>query len=120
MKKLSEYKDEEALDLLADLLDPISVIAGDEEFRKAIGGNKRLAAVRIALKKYKPQVMEILAACEGIPVEEYHCNLLTAPMRLLDILMDKDLITGFTSQVREMKQGESSGPATVNTEGGEN
>lgn len=115
MKKLSEYRDEEALDLLADLLEPISALSADEDFRAAFSSGKRMKAAKIALKNHKPEVMQILAACEGVPVEEYHCNILSVPLRFMELVSDKELVTGFTSQVQRMASTPS-GPVTENTE----
>lgn len=110
MKRLSEYKDEQALDLLADLIEPASCIIADENVAEALKAGKRMAAVKTAIKGHKPEVMELLAVMEGVPVEEYHCNVLTVPMRLLEILNDEELMAVFTSQVQEIKGKESSGP----------
>ena len=119
-KKLSEYKDEEALDLLADLLEPVSIIMADDDFKEAMRGGNRMKAAKIALKRYKEQVFEILAVFDGVPIEEYHCNLLTAPLQLIEILSDRELMMGFTSQAQEMKQNASSGPVMENTGENEN
>lgn len=120
MRKLSEYKDEEALDLLADILEPAIKIFADPAFAGAIITNKRVTAVKIAAKNHKREVMEILAAMEGVPIDEYHCNVLTLPMRLLDIINDEGLQAVFTSQVQEKKESTSSGPVTENTGDAEN
>lgn len=115
MKKLSQYQDEQALDLLADLLEPISIIAGDKNFTDAMRNGKRIAAVKIAVKNHKREVMEILATMEGTPIEDYHCNVLTVPMRLLEIMNDKDLLSVFTLQAQELEQSIASGPVTGTT-----
>jgi len=117
MKKLSAYRDEEALDLLADLLEPAAMIMADPDVADALKSGNRMKAIKKAVKAHKPQVMEVLAIMEGVPVEEYHCNVLTVPMRLLEILNDDDLIAVFTSQAQEMMQGISSGPAMETTGG---
>lgn len=116
MKKLSEYKDEEALDILADLLEPASEIMADPDFARAYRANNRMGAVKVAIKNHKRCVMEILAILDGVPVEEYHCNIFSLPVKLLSILNDRALVTGFTSQVQEMTSDITSGPATENTE----
>lgn len=105
MKRLSEYKDEEALDLMADLLEPFVTILGDEEFANEYRSGKTLAAVRVAIKKHKGEVMDILARMDNTPREQYHCDILTLPMRLLDILNDENLKEVFTSQVQTITQG---------------
>ena len=120
MRKLSEYKDEEALDLLADILEPAIKIFADPDFARAMMADKRMTAIKVAVKSHKHEVMEILAAMDGVPVNEYHCNVLTLPMRLLDIMNDEGLKAVFTSQVQEKKESTSSGPVTENTGDAEN
>lgn len=96
--KLSEYKDEAALELLADLIEPASAIFADEEIKAAYEKKESKAAmIGKAIKRHKPEVMRILAALDGVPVEEYHCNILTLPVKLLQILNDPDLTDFFSS-----------------------
>lgn len=115
MKKLSEYKDEEALDVLADLLDPMISILADSELKDAFNSSEnKIAVVKIAIKNHKKEVMEILATLEGIPVEEYHCNIFTLPVKCLEILNDKELVDFFNMQAQEMNSENASGSAMVN------
>ena len=97
MRKISEYKDEEALDLLADLIEPAAEIAQDKGLADAMREGKRAKAVKLAIKNHKPEVMQILARIDGVPVEEFHCNVITLPIRLMDILNDDDFMAVFTS-----------------------
>ena len=120
MKKLSEYKDEESIEILADILDPVATIASDkdlvDDIRKNFSkGNQRIRIISRALKTHKREVFEILAALERVPVEEYHCNMGTLPAQILNILNDKDLMSYFLSSV-ETEDETSSGSATENTE----
>ena len=115
MKKLSCYKDDEALDLLADIMEPAAIILTDPAVKEAWGTGNRLKVAKAAIKNHKQQVMEILAVMEGVPVEEYHCNVFTLPMRVIEILNDQDLLSGFSSQAQEMMQSISSTPVTENT-----
>lgn len=110
MKKLSEYKDEAALDLLADLLEPMAELFKDNDFRREYGENNQIKAVSIALKRHKPQIMQILARMEGVPLEKYHCTIATLPLRLIELLNDKDLREVFTSQVQTISDATSSTP----------
>ena len=119
MKKLSEYRDEEALDLIADLLEPAVMIFADDEFASAYRAGKTLKAVKAAIKNHKRDVMEILAIMEGVPLEEYHCNILTLPMRLVEILNDEALREVFTLQVQTILHEQSSVPATANIQAAE-
>lgn len=117
MRKLSDYRDEEALDLLADIIEPATKILADEEVREAYKTGNMLKVASVAIKRHKENVLEIMAAMEGVPRKEYHCNIFTLPARVLEITNDKELMTFFTSQVQEMVQSISSGHATENTEG---
>lgn len=97
--KLSEYKDGEALDLLAELIDPVATIASDKQIAELVKAKAgKLKVVQYVIKSHKEQILQILAAIDGVPVEEYHCNALTLPLKVLEILNDKDLMDFFTSQ----------------------
>lgn len=118
--KLSEYKGEEALDLLADLIEPAGEIFGDSEFVKLIQSDApKTTIVKALLKRHKKSVIEILAAIDGVPAEDYSCNVLTLPLKVLEVINDKDLISLFQSQGQTMG-AMSSGSATANTEEKEN
>lgn len=113
--KLSEYKNEDALDLLADILDPISDIFMDVEFREQIKNANKMQIVQYLLKNHKKPILQIMARLDNIPVEEYEMNLLSLPKKLLEIVNDKELIDFFRSQ-GQMMANETSGSATVSTE----
>lgn len=115
MKKLSEYKDEEALDMLADLIDPVINIFGDEDVANYYRGGVKIKAVQVAIKKHKEDVINMLAILEGVPREEYHCNLLTLPKILLNIFNDPELASFFDAQ-SEKDSETPSGSVMVNTE----
>ena len=115
MKKLSEYKDEAALDLLADIMEPAIEIMADPAIKEVAATGNRIKIAKTAIKNHKREVMEILAVMEGVKVEDYHCNIFSLPARVLEILSDDELISVFTSQAQEMKQLIPSGPATENT-----
>lgn len=104
MKKLSEYKDEKALDLLAEIMEPAVEIMSDKAIKDAAGDGNKITIAKEVIKRHKKQVMEILAAMEGVPVEKYHCNILTLPMRVLEILNDEELIQVFTLQAQEISR----------------
>lgn len=95
--KLSEYKGEKALDLLADIIEPVAEIASDVEVRNAAEKKDKLKVVKLILKSHKKSIMEIMAAIDETPVNEYQVNILTLPVKLLEILNDKDLWGFFTS-----------------------
>lgn len=124
--KLSDFKGEEALDVLADIIEPLSSILGDEEMREVAkdGAEKGkkvppIVYIKIALKKHKKEVIEVLARLENKPVQEYkkEVNLMTLPMALLSLVNDPEIQNLFTLQGQtEITQLASSGPAMENTE----
>lgn len=112
--KISEFKDEEALDLLAELIEPAAKIFGSEAIRNAVGSKKpKLELVRIAIKEHKKEVIQILAALNGVPVEEFHCTVPSIIAQALEILNDKDLLDFFSSQ-EQMAEQTSSISASAN------
>lgn len=120
MKKLSEYKDEEAIEVLADILDPVATMAMDKGLVDDVKNNfskgeHRIRIISRALKEHKKEVFQILAALERVPVEEYHCNISTLPAQILSILNDKDLMSYFLSSA-ETEDVNASGSVTGNTE----
>ena len=122
MKKLSEYKDEEALDLLADILSPTVEIMQDEAVQKFFnkGDEKMTVAdvVTLVIKTHKKAVMQIMAALEGVPSEEYHCNIFTLPAQLMQVVNDPDLRAFFALQ-GQTDSASTSGSATGLSEDGE-
>ena len=90
--KLSEIKNEQAIEVLADMFDPIIEIASDENVISAARGNNKVLMVK--------------------------CDVLTLPMKLLDLFNRPEL--GFLFQSQGQKMGETSfGSATENTKVGE-
>lgn len=116
MKKLSEYKDDEALDLLADIIEPASVIFADDQVKASFKDKNKLKAAKVVIKNHKKEIVEILARLDGVPVKEYHCNVFTLPIVVLQILQDKELVDFFVSAVGA-EDAIVSGELTANTEG---
>lgn len=102
MKKLSDFKNEEALGLLADILDPMSEIVSDNEVRdllKTGKGDDRIKAVSIMIKNHTKQVIEILARMDGQEPDGYSFGFFTLPGRILEVLNDPELTAFFTDPV---------------------
>ena len=117
--KLSDYKDYEALDLLVELIDPAAEIFSDVEIANILRNNQpAIKAVKIAIKNHKHAVIQILATLDGVDVKDYHCNVLTLPMALLNILNDNELMNFFASQGQN-GDAMNSGSATESTEANE-
>lgn len=99
MKKLSEYKDDEALDLLADIVEPAAAIFADKNVKEAFRSDNKFKAAKAIIKTHKKEIIEILARLNNTPVEEYHCNIFTLPAVILQILQDQELVDFFSSAV---------------------
>lgn len=119
--KLSEYKNEDALELLADILDPLSDIMTDEEFKRILQEEStkksinKMAIIQYLLKNQSKQIIRILAIIDGTPVEDFEVNILSLTQKLLDVFNDKEMVDFFKSQ-GQMLAGETSGSVTENTE----
>jgi hypothetical protein len=122
MKKLTEFKDDEAMDVLAGLIEPASHLFKNKEFVLNIRGNKekgikpdRIKAIDIAINEHRKDVVKIMAVLNQTPVEDFHYDLFTLPKMLLDIFNDEELISFFHYRA-EMNSEASSGSVTENTE----
>lgn len=98
--KISEYKNEDALDLLCDIAEPVALILADEQMQKAIKSGKatNIEAVKIAIKNHKSSVIEVLARLDGIDIKDANYTAPSIIAKLLDILNDKELTDFFMSQ----------------------
>ena len=112
--KLSEYQGEDALDVLADLIEPAGEIMSDKEIGEVFKKN-RFRAIGLAIKNHKKAIMQIMATMDGVPVEEYKCNVLTLPVKILELLNEPELVQLFTYQ-GQTGDADSSGSASANIE----
>lgn len=118
MKRLSEYKNEAALDLLVEIMEPASELMSDNEAVALLYSKKpgdRMKGVTQMIKAHERAVIQILAALDGVPVDQYECGFFTLPTRLLEILNDKELLGFFMDQQMPNTEKPSSS-ATENTE----
>lgn len=112
--KISDFKNEEALDILADIIEPAAEIFKDKDLVEMItSGSVKMELVKHIIKNHKKSIIEIMAVLEGIPVDEYQCNVFTLPIKLLEILNDEELVKFFTSQ-GQMKSSSGSAMETIN------
>lgn len=92
MRKLSEIKGEEALDVLAEIIEPAAEIFTDENVKNALKAeNNKAKAAKIILKGHNKAVLTLMAALEGVPVEEYQPTLFALPSLILGVLNDPEL-----------------------------
>ena len=116
--KLSDIKGERTLELMSDLIEPVTSIASDKKVSSLLvrsndedevkDGLKNVA--REVLRSHRSDVIEILAALEGVDAKEYAETL--TPMKLVRTLMeivnDSELVSFFT-QLSEAGDGSIGG-----------
>jgi hypothetical protein len=84
MKRLSDYKGEDAIELWADLLDPITDIFKDPEVLNGIKeGKNTIEKAQYILKKHKKNAVKMILAIDPTPI-----NGLNLIVRLVDVLME--------------------------------
>ena len=119
--RLSDFKGEEALDVLADIIEPITSIISDADVQKLSKkkGTKPVEYVKPMIKNHKKELIEILARLDRKSVEEYteNLSLVTLPMQVLDLINDPEVQSLFHSQEEtKVTQLASSSPAMETTE----
>lgn len=120
MKKLSDYVGEDAIDLWLDLLEPLSVIATDNEIRKITrSGKPKLLIAKTILKAHRKEAIEIMERIDPEPI-----NGLNIISRLIAIITEigenKELKSFFGYAVQAKTEKESSISVTENIEAEEN
>lgn len=116
MRKLSEIYGEDALDVLADLIEPLSEFALDKTFVELIRKGDKIKAVKHAIKEHKKAVLTVMAVLEDENPATYAPPLLRLPVMLLELFNDPELLVLFPSG----QTVTSSGSASENTEETEN
>ena len=113
--KLDEIKNEQAIELLADMFDPIMEIASDDKIVSAARSDNKVLMVKHMLKDHARSVFELMALSEGVSADEYECNVLTLPIKLLELFNRPEFSFLFQSQGQKVEET-SFGSATENTE----
>jgi len=115
MKRLSDYKDDEAIELWGELLEPISVIFSDSSEIMSDKKKTIAAKAKAILKAHPEEVKEILLIIDDTPV-----NGLNILFRLIALLQDfEDGADFFTSAEQERTVSGSTGSPMGNTEADE-
>lgn len=125
--RLSDIKGDRVIDVVADLIEPVSNIAMDESVtlfkrEKAPEGmaakefaiQKLRRGAPVLLKTHKADVVAILAAIKGVTPEEYTdgLNMLTLLQDFVELLTDSEFLNLFTSAAQT---GQPSGSASETT-----
>ena len=127
--KLSDIQGERVFDVIADIIDPIANIAEDDTasalFKreklpegmtaKAFMTQRARKALPALLKGHKGDIIDILAAIEGVSAESYKgaLNLVKLMRDATELLTDE----AFGALFLSAQSGNSSGSAQENTEG---
>lgn len=97
--KLSEYKNEQALEILGKMIAPVSKILANDKVKKAYAdGTDKLGFIQALLTEHPKEIIEILAILDNTPVDEYEISLTTLPKKVLEIMNDEELRDFFASQ----------------------
>lgn len=118
--KLSEIKGVDAIDAIADIIDPITAIMADIEIKKAAQAKKpTIVIVKLLLKRHKESILEILAYLNNENPKDFKPSLLELTVMLVSLINEisdnKELMSLFLSQP-QMMASVSSGTVMVNTE----
>lgn len=121
--RLSEITGVDAIDVIAEILEPVATILADEEIRKTIEARKPyLIIAKVILKRQKEAILEVLAILNQTDPREFKPSLIELPIMLVqliqDIMENEELVSLFHLQ-EQMKASVSSIPVMETTEGTE-
>lgn len=116
--KLSEIRGERALEVIADLIDPIKNLVQDKRFKTVYQTGTQMDVVKFILKEHPKDILTALAIINGEKPEEYQPSVLEVPKMVLDLISDPDVSSLFKSQ-SQSEQLASSGSVSENTEAAE-
>ena len=113
--KLSEIKGERAVEVIADLIEPIANIASDKdcsdlfsvkpvkgEDAKTTARKHLVKKVPMLLKSHKRDVIQIIATLDGKSIDDM--NLFSITAALIGMVQDEALIELFTSAARSVEE----------------
>ena len=100
--KLSEIKGDRALEVIADVMEPIANIANDAEAKKVFQNATNEPLFKVlpsVIKKHKKDVYSMLAILDGVTVAEYSKNAsITKILKdFADVIMDESVQALFIS-----------------------
>lgn len=111
--RLSDFKDEKALEVVADLIDPITEIVKSSENVEA-SKKGTLKFVQAAMRNTPKAVIEMMAILDDKKPENYHCTGVSVIKSAFDMFSDPDVMALFGLQGENRT---SSGSASESTEG---
>ena len=113
---MATRSNDDKLDLLADLMDPVSLLAEDGELMELAKNGQRKSAIQRLLRNHKPEIIEILALIEGEDPQAYRIEGPMVAVKLLAWISDnKEIIDGLFPTPAQSADAASSGQHTGNT-----
>ena len=113
MKQLSEFKNEQGVIVVAQLLNPISRIVLKMKDAGEKPAKNRVEFLSQALAESPKDIMEIFAILSETPVEKYECNAASLLKDTIKLAADNEFMELFGLQSQTPT---SSGSASENTE----
>ena len=110
--RLSDFKDEKALEVIADLIDPIAEIVSSPE-NKAASKQTPLKFVQAVMRNTPKSVMHMMAILNDEKPENYHCTSASVLKNALEMFTAPDIMALFGLQ---SETPASSGSALATTE----
>lgn len=119
IKNLADIKGDAALELVADLIDPVTEIMSDPAVAAAYRGTddepgSKAKAIKVAIKAHKKAVTTILALMDEEDPKTYQPSAMVIPVRLMQILTDPDMNSLFTLPDQSSEEN-TSGSASENS-----
>lgn len=93
MKKLSDYKGEEALTLWADILEPLTKVVLDKEIKNAMSEKSKMELATMIFRNHPKEISEVLLRIDDTPLDGL--NVATRLVFLLKELGESDEMQGF-------------------------
>ena len=117
--RLSEIYGEDAIDVIAEILEPAATILADAEVKAVIESRKPYIIVaKTILSRQKKAILEVLAVLNRKDPKEFKPSLIELPIMLIHLLEDiaenQELMSLFQSR-NPMMGSVSSGSVTENT-----
>lgn len=116
MKKLSDYQGNDAIELWADLLDPLMAIVADKDIANIVqSGKNPITIAKEILKKHKDNATAILLRIDPEPINGL--NIVIRLVKILNEIGESEELKSFFGFAEQKKEEESSGSAMANTKG---
>lgn len=101
--KITEYENEKALEIMADLLEPMAEILGNEDTKKVFQTQPKIKIASYILKNHSKSIIKILAILDDVPVDEYKGNIVSMTSKVVEIMNDEAFSDFFTSSIQGME-----------------